>query len=74
MSLLLVGAPAGLAAHGFHEQGWASVRGWVLGALAAVLYVGNVYGSAVGALVYNDEQRERLLEEVDEAYRRRLDP
>ena len=74
MSFLLVGVTAGVAAQGFYEDGRDSVRGWILGSIAALLYVGNVYGSAVGAIVQRRDAEDALMQEIDHAYERRLDP
>jgi hypothetical protein len=74
MSLLLVGVPAAFSTNGFVHDGRGSVRGWILGSLAGVLYVGNVYGSAVGAGVATREAERRVLSEVEVAAARRLDP
>jgi len=74
MSFLLVGLTAGLSAQGFHEDWRDSVRGWVLGSVAALLYVGNVYGSAVGAIVQRRDAEDALMKEIDGAYERLLDP
>jgi hypothetical protein len=74
MSFLLVGLTAAVSAQGFYEDGRDSVRGWILGGIAALLYVGNVYGSAVGAIVQRRDAEDALMHEVDQAYERRLDP
>ncbi len=74
LSFLLVGTTAALAAQGFYEEGRGSVRGWILGGVAALLYAGNVYGSAVGAVVQRHDAEDALMQEVDRAYERRLDP
>jgi hypothetical protein len=74
MSFLLVGLTTSLAAQGFYEDGRSSVRGWVLGSIGALLYVGNVYGSAVGAIVQRRDAEDALMQEIDHAYERRLDP
>jgi hypothetical protein len=74
MSFLLVGLTAGLSAQGFYQDGRDSVRGWILGGIAALLYVGNVYGSAVGAIVQRRDAEDALMKEIDGAYERRLDP
>ena len=73
MSFLLVGLTGALAAQGFYEDGRESVRGWILGSVAALLYVGNVYGSAIGAVVARREAEDALMQEIDRAYQRRLD-
>ena len=74
MSFLLVGVAAGLSAQGFYDQGRDSVRGWILATTASLFYLGNVYGSAVGALVGRREAEQALRDEVDREYRGRLDP
>ena len=74
VSFLLVGLSAVLSAQGFYEEGSHSVRGWILGSAGALLYVGNVYGSAVGAVVQRRDAEEALGQEVDREYRRRLEP
>jgi TM2 domain-containing membrane protein YozV len=74
MSLLLIGTTGALAAQGFDAEGQGSVRGWILASVAALLYVGNVYGSAVGAIVQRHDAEDALMREVDGAYQRRLDP
>ncbi len=74
MSFVLIGVTGALAAQGFYDEGRASVRGWILGSVAALLYVGNVYGSAVGAIVQRRDAEDALMQEIDRAYERRLDP
>lgn len=73
-SFLLVGLVGGFAAHGFYEDGQSSVRGWILGSTAALFYVGNVYGSAVGALAQRRDAEDALMKEIERDYRRRLEP
>jgi hypothetical protein len=74
MSFLLIGTTAVLAAQGFHSEGAGSVRGWILGGVGGLLYAGNVYGSAVGAVMQRRDAEAALMQEVDRAYERRLDP
>ncbi len=73
-SLLLVGVPAGFAAHDFYVHGFGNGAGWVLTALAGVFYAGDVYGSAVGAVVWNRRVADSLCQEIDSAYAGRADP
>jgi hypothetical protein len=73
-SFLVIGVVSGFAAHGFYEDGRTSVRGWILGSTAALLHVGNIYGSAVGALVQRRETEDTLMKEIERDYRRRLEP
>jgi hypothetical protein len=74
ISLFLVGVAAGLSAHGFYDEGRDSVRGWILASTASLLYIGNIYGSAVGAMVARRDAEHALKDEVDRDYRARLDP
>jgi hypothetical protein len=74
VSFLLVGLSAALSAQGFYEEGSHSVRGWIVGSAGALLYVGNVYGSAVGAVVQRRDAEEALSQDLDREYRRRLEP
>ena len=74
MSALLVGLPAGFAAQGFSDAGVRSARGWLLGSLATVLYVGNVYGSAVGAVAADRDADEALRDAADDLHASRADP
>ncbi len=74
VSAVLVGVPAGFAANGFAHDGTSSVRGWILGTLAGILYVGNVYGSYVGVGVDERQAERRLRSEVELAYRARAEP
>ena len=74
VSFLLVGVAAALATQGFYEDGTSSVRGWILASTAGLFYAGNVYGSAVGALVQRRDAEAALAQKVDDDYRRRLEP
>ena len=59
-SLLLVGVPSWFAYGGFERDGASSVRGWLLASTAAVFYLGNIYGSWVGADVDRRKGHDRL--------------
>ncbi len=74
MSAILVGLPAGFAANGFSDNGVRSVRGWLLGTVASVLYVGNVYGSAVGAVAADRDADMILRSSADDLHAGRADP
>lgn len=63
-SLVIVGAPAWFAYGGFERDGVESVRGWLLATTTAVFYLGNVYGSWVGAETDRRKAEKRLREEV----------
>jgi TM2 domain-containing membrane protein YozV len=45
---------------GFSSGGSSSTRGWVFGALASGLYLGNIYGSALSASIVRDEATRQL--------------
>ncbi len=52
-TLFTVGFTGWQAYDGFQRDGLASVKGWTLGTLCGVFYVGNIYGSVISARVYN---------------------
>ena len=52
-SLILVGLSAWQAYDGFEEDGTSSVKGWLLGSIGTVFYLGNIYGSVIAAELYN---------------------
>lgn len=74
MSLALTATPAYFAIGGFQRDGVQSVRGWLLGTTAAVFYLANVYGSAVGAELETQRQQQAWLQEVRRALVARVDP
>ena len=73
-SLVLVGAPAGFAAYEFSRSGVSSVGGWILASVGGLFYLGDIYGSAIGAQIYNRQQEDMFAEKVKEAYLGRADP
>lgn len=52
-SLLIVGVTGWQAYDGFHRDGLSSAKGWTLGILSGSFYIGNIYGSAIAARLYN---------------------
>lgn len=52
-SLIIVGLMGWQAYDGFQRDGRASVKGWTLGTLGGIFYVGNIYGSVISARMYN---------------------
>jgi len=50
-----------LAYRGFREDGIQSVKGWVFGSLFSLFYAGNIYGSGISALAYNDHVEREIL-------------
>ena len=63
-TLLLIGGASWLAYRGFRDRGMSSVSGWVFGTMGAVLYAGNVYGSAVAVRLYNASYVEALQRDI----------
>jgi tetratricopeptide (TPR) repeat protein len=53
-SFITVSSTGFLAYKGFEESGMRSVKGWIFGSLFAIFYAGNIYGSGISALAYND--------------------
>ena len=60
-SLLTVGLTGWQAYDGFRRDGLPSVKGWTLGALSGIFYVGNIYGSVISARVYNRHIKDEFL-------------
>lgn len=64
-SLALIGGASWLAYRGFRDDGTSSVKGWLLGSVGAVLYVGNIYGSVVAVRLYNANHEESLQRDIE---------
>ena len=60
-SLLTVGIAGWQAYDGFQRDGLSSVKGWTLGTLGGIFYVGNIYGSVISARVYNQNVEDEFL-------------
>ena len=52
-TLFTVGLTGWQAYDGFRRDGLSSAKGWTLGTLCGIFYVGNIYGSIISARVYN---------------------
>lgn len=52
-ALVVVSITGWQAYDGFRRDGISSVKGWTLGTIGGIFYVGNIYGSVVSARVYN---------------------
>ncbi len=53
-SFMTVSSVGFIAYSGFKRDGIKSVRGWIFGSLFPIFYFGNIYGSGISALAYND--------------------
>ncbi len=60
-TLFAVGLTGWQAYDGFHRDGLSSVKGWTLGTLCGIFYVGNIYGSVISARVYNQHVTDEFL-------------
>lgn len=60
-SLFLVGITGWQAYDGFQRDGLSSVKGWTLGTISGIFYVGNIYGSVISARVYNQRVADEFL-------------
>lgn len=60
-SLLTVGLTGWQAYDGFRRDGFSSVKGWTLGTLSSIFYVGNIYGSVISARVFNRHVADEFL-------------
>lgn len=61
-SLVTIGTFAWQSYSGF--KGRSSLKGWAFGAAAGIFYLGNIYGSAAAAKIYNLEEHERFKDAV----------
>lgn len=52
-TLFTIGITGWQAYDGFRRDGLSSAKGWTLGTLCGIFYVGNIYGSVISARVYN---------------------
>ena len=60
-SLFIVGLTGWQTYDGFQRDGLSSVKGWTLGTLSGIFYVGNIYGSVISARVYNRRVADEFL-------------
>lgn len=60
LSLISIATFSYASYDGFSSGGSSSTRGWVFGALAGGLYLGNIYGSALSASIVRDEATRQL--------------
>ncbi len=60
-SLITVGVAGWQAYDGFSRDGLSSAKGWTLGTLCGIFYVGNIYGSVISARVYNRHIEDEFL-------------
>ncbi len=60
-SLITVGFIGWQAYDGFSRDGISSAKGWTLGSLCSIFYVGNIYGSVISAGVYNRHVSQEFL-------------
>ena len=60
-SLVTVGITGWQAYDGFRRDGISSAKGWTLGTLCGIFYVGNIYGSVISARVYNRHVADEFL-------------
>lgn len=60
-SLFTVGLTGWQAYDGFRRDGISSAKGWTLGTLCGIFYVGNIYGSVISARVYNHHVMDEFL-------------
>ena len=60
-SLIIVSLTGWQAYDGFRRDGLSSAKGWTLGTLSGIFYVGNIYGSVISARVYNHHVADEFL-------------
>jgi tetratricopeptide (TPR) repeat protein len=49
----------------FEEQNINSIKGWLYGSVTGILYFGNIYGSIVGAKIYNHKLRSDHIKKIE---------
>ncbi|RKU30821.1 hypothetical protein C6497_03865 [Candidatus Poribacteria bacterium] len=60
-SVFIIGISGWQAYDGFQRDGLSSIKGWTLGTICGIFYVGNIYGSVVSARVFNDRIADEYL-------------
>lgn len=60
-SAFIIGISGWQAYDGFNRDGYSSVKGWTLGTICGIFYVGNIYGSVISARVFNDRVADEYL-------------
>ena len=68
ISLLFVAGTGYQAYRAFNDKGIESVYGWIMGSLSLGFYIGNIYGSAKAARLYNTKQDQFYREKVTHYY------
>jgi hypothetical protein len=58
---------------GFDDDGSSSAKGWIYGSIGSVFYLGNIYGSAAGAKIYNNQHEKDFLKQINIEFRYYLD-
>ena len=56
-SMVFIGTSAWQSYRGFLRTGVESVRGWIFGGIATGFYIGNIYGSARSAKLFNQKKK-----------------
>jgi hypothetical protein len=64
VALIFVGITGYQSYRGFSQKGVTSAYGWIMGGLSASFYLGNIFGSAKSANVYNQHQHNHYVENV----------
>lgn len=63
-SLITIALTGWQSYEGFQENGTRSIKGWTLGTLCTLLYLGNIYGSSVAAQLYNEQKEIELTTKI----------
>ncbi|MBI5806414.1 tetratricopeptide repeat protein [candidate division TA06 bacterium] len=65
-SMIMCGTLGFQAYRYFEEEGSNSAKGWVMGLIGGVFYLGNIYGSIKAADEYNNRQRLKYNQAIDD--------
>ena len=68
IALVFIGGTGFQAYRGFDKKGVKSVYGWIMGSLCVGFYMGNIYGSAKAAKVFNTHQHSIYVKKVTDYY------
>ena len=68
IAFLFIGGTSFAAFRGFEKKGVESAYGWIMGSVSLGFYLGNIYGSAKAAKVFNSRQNAQYIEKVTDYY------
>lgn len=64
-SFLIVGVTSWRAYEGYKSKGLESIDFWIFGSMASYFYLGNIYGSAISAKIYNKKNDDEIKNSIE---------